>query len=70
MVYVRIPRAPSGFPLSGGSAVSCELGGEDRRTLFLCMCSGTIEQTMRMERLSAVHTLRVDVPGIPPFGRV
>ena len=54
----------------GGSAVACELGGEDRRTLFLCMCSGTIEQTMRMERLSAVHTLRVDVPGVLPFGRI
>jgi len=52
----------------GGSAVSCELGGSSGKTLFLCMCAGTIEQTMRMERLSAVYTLQVDVPRLSPFG--
>ena len=45
-----------------GSAVACQLGGEDGATLYCCTCTATIEETLRRERRAAVYQVRVDVP--------
>lgn len=45
-------------------AIACMLGGEDRRTLFLCTVKGTTEEVNGgLETEGFIETVRVDVPG-------
>lgn len=46
-----------------GSAIACELGGEDGRTLICTTYDGTIPEQVAKMRKGAIHTVRVDVPG-------
>jgi sugar lactone lactonase YvrE len=43
-------------------AFACMLGGEDRRTLFICTCSGS-GPAMASKRDGRIEFARVDVPG-------
>jgi sugar lactone lactonase YvrE len=43
-------------------AYACMLGGEDRRTLFICTCSGS-GPAMASKREGRIELVRVDVPG-------
>ena len=45
-----------------GSAVACELGGQDGHTLFCTSYDGTIPDQQAGRRLGALHKVRVDVP--------
>jgi len=50
------------IPLSPRGAYACMLGGDDRRTLFVCTNSGS-GPSMADKRDGRIETLRVDVPG-------
>ena len=45
-----------------GSAVACDLGGDDGTTLFCTSYDGTIPDQQAMKRLGEVHVAKVDVP--------
>ena len=45
-----------------GSAVACQLGGEDGHTLFITTYDGTIPDQHARKRLGALHSVRVDTP--------
>lgn len=51
------------IPLEGKWAVACLLGGEDRRTLFLCTARATDEERERGEGEGWIETVRVEIPG-------
>lgn len=44
-------------------AIACMLGGDDRRTLFLCTAGGTVEDINRGTTMGYIETVRVAVPG-------
>lgn len=44
-------------------AISCQLGGADRKTLFCTVYTGTLEDMGLHKRLAAVYAIRVDIPG-------
>jgi sugar lactone lactonase YvrE len=44
-----------------GSAVACQLGGDDGKTLFCTTYDGTIADQQQKLRRGAIHTVRVDV---------
>ena len=48
-----------------GSAVACQLGGEDGHTLFCTVYNGTIAEQQQKLRRGAIYTVRVDVPRAP-----
>jgi sugar lactone lactonase YvrE len=49
---------------TGGSGVfACMLGGDDRRTLYLCVGSSFAEHERRDTRDARLLSCRVDVPG-------
>ena len=50
------------IPLAPRGAYACMLGGDDRRTLFVCTNSGS-GPAMADKRDGRIETLRVDVPG-------
>lgn len=52
-----------------GSAVACQLGGEDGHTLFCTTYDGTIADQQQRLRRGAIHTVRVDVPRAPAVPR-
>lgn len=52
-------RIPAG---SGRHAFACMLGGADRRTLYVCTCTGS-GPAMADKRDGRIETVRVDVPG-------
>jgi sugar lactone lactonase YvrE len=52
----RIPTGP------GRHAFACMLGGTDRRTLYVCTCTGS-GPAMADKRDGRIETVRVDVPG-------
>lgn len=45
-----------------GSAVACELGGDDGHTLFITTYDGTIPDQQARKRLGALNKVRVDIP--------
>jgi sugar lactone lactonase YvrE len=47
----------------GRWAVACTLGGEDRRTLFLCTARTTPQDLAQGKSAGSIETIRVDVPG-------
>jgi sugar lactone lactonase YvrE len=47
----------------GTSPYACMLGGEDRRTLFVCTASSAVAEQCRKRRDGAIETVRVAVPG-------
>ena len=49
--------------VSGRWAVACVLGGEDRRTLFLCTARTTLADLGRGNSIGWIETARADVPG-------
>lgn len=52
------------IPLSDGkSAYACMLGGEDRKTLFLCTSEGDEQDRVAGRSRGWIETVRVDVPG-------
>jgi sugar lactone lactonase YvrE len=51
------------IPVPGKWAVACTLGGEDRRTLFLCTARTTPEDLAQGKSAGSIETMRVDVPG-------
>ena len=53
----RIPAGP------GRHAFACMLGGADRRTLYVCTCTGS-GPAMADKRDGRIETVRVDVPGM------
>ena len=44
-------------------AYACMLGGDDRRTLFICCAEGPDPHRNQQERTAEIQQLRVDVPG-------
>jgi sugar lactone lactonase YvrE len=50
-------------PTPGKKAVACVLGGEDRRTLFLCTAETSLEELHEGKSKGRIETVRVDVPG-------
>ncbi len=52
-------RIPTG---SGRHAFACMLGGADRRTLYVCTCTGS-GPAVADKRDGRIETVRVDVPG-------
>jgi sugar lactone lactonase YvrE len=52
-------RMPSGMR----RAVACMLGGEDRRTLFICCITGLDPERNARERNGEIRTMKVEVPG-------
>ncbi len=54
-VSARIPVATQAF--------ACMLGGEDRRTLFVCTAEESNPARCREKRAGRIETLRVEVPG-------
>ncbi|HEX2171808.1 MAG TPA: SMP-30/gluconolactonase/LRE family protein [Dehalococcoidia bacterium] len=50
-------------PVAGKWAVACLLGGEDRRTLYLCTARATEEERSRGEGEGWIEVVRVDIPG-------
>ena len=48
--------------LEGRGPYACMLGGDDRRTLYLCTCSGSGPEIARA-RSGRIEALRVEVPG-------
>ncbi len=50
-------------PVPGKWAVACTLGGEDRRTLFLCTARTTPQDLAQGKSVGSIETMRVDVPG-------
>ena len=51
------------IPVPGKWAVACMLGGEDRRTLFLCTAETTLQGLGQGKSVGWIETVRVDVPG-------
>jgi sugar lactone lactonase YvrE len=51
------------IPVPGKWAVACMLGGEDRRTLFLCTARTTLQDLAQGKSAGWIETIRVDVPG-------
>lgn len=49
--------------LGGTHAISCHLGGTDGRTLFCTVHTGTEKDMEAQRRLSAIKTVRVEIPG-------
>lgn len=49
--------------VDGRWAVSCTLGGEDRRTLFLCSAETTLETRFLGVSRGRIDTVQVEVPG-------
>ena len=45
----------------GSSAIACQLGGEDGRTLFCTTYAGTIQDQLEQKRKGALYQTRVDV---------
>lgn len=46
-----------------GGAFACMLGGDDRRTLYVCTASTSVPADCKQRRDGRVETIRVDVPG-------
>ena len=51
------------IPVPGKWAVACMLGGEDRRTLFLCTAKTTLQDLRQDKSTGWIETVRVEVPG-------
>jgi sugar lactone lactonase YvrE len=51
------------IPVPGKWAVACMLGGEDRRTLFLCTAETTLQGLGQGKSIGWIETVRVEVPG-------
>jgi len=51
------------IPAPGKWAVACMLGGEDRRTLFLCTAKTTLQDLGQGKSVGWIETVRVEVPG-------
>ncbi len=51
------------IPVPGKWAVACMLGGEDRRTLFLCTAETTLQDLGRGKSVGWIETVRVEVAG-------
>lgn len=51
------------IPVPGKWGVACMLGGEDRRTLFLCTAETTWQDLGQGKSVGWIETARVDVPG-------
>jgi len=51
------------IPVPGKWAVACMLGGEGRRTLFLCTARTTLHDLAQGKSAGWIETIRVDVPG-------
>lgn len=45
-----------------GSAIACQLGGPDGKTLFCTTYDGTLEEQRDRKRLGLINTVRVDIP--------
>ncbi|MPR05476.1 SMP-30/gluconolactonase/LRE family protein [Microvirga tunisiensis] len=45
-----------------GSAIACQLGGEDGRTLFCSTYAGSVPDQLAKKPYGALHAVRVDVP--------
>lgn len=50
-------------PTPGRRAVACVLGGDDRKTLFLCTAETTIEDLREGRSKGRIETVKVEVPG-------
>ncbi len=50
-------------PLPGRKSYACMLGGEDRKTLFICTCEDSHPEKTRALRSGKIETLRVEIPG-------
>jgi sugar lactone lactonase YvrE len=46
------------------NAYACMLGGEDRKTLFICTSSGTDENSCKEEKGGCIEIIKVDSPGV------
>ncbi len=44
-------------------AFACMLGGDDRRTLYICTAAGHVPEECRQARAGRIETVHVDVPG-------
>lgn len=51
------------IPTGDLGAYACMLGGEDRRTLYICTNSGSGPE-MKAKRDGRIETIKVDVPGV------
>ena len=51
------------IPVPGKWAVACMLGGEDRRTLFLCTAETTLQDLGQGKSVGWIETVRVEVAG-------
>jgi sugar lactone lactonase YvrE len=51
------------IPVPGKWAVACMLGGQDRRTLFLCTARTTPTDLAQGKSAGSIETIRVDVAG-------
>jgi len=51
------------IPVPGKWAVACTLGGDDRRTLFLCTARTTPQDLAEGKSTGWIETIGVDVPG-------
>jgi sugar lactone lactonase YvrE len=47
----------------GKSAVACILGGDDRRTLFMCTAQTTLSELIQGKSVGWIESVRVDAPG-------
>ena len=45
------------------NAYACMLGGEDRKTLFICTSNGTDEKSCKEDRGGCIETAEVDIAG-------
>ncbi len=52
------------IPVPGKWGVACMLGGEDRRTLFLCTAETTLQGLGEGKSTGWIETVRVEVPGV------
>ena len=52
------------IPVPGKWAVACLLGGDDRRTLYLCTAQATEAEREQGEGKGWIETLRVEIPGV------
>jgi sugar lactone lactonase YvrE len=48
---------------TGRHAIACVLGGEDRKTLYICTSEAISEEDCLSKKSNQIVTLRVDVPG-------
>lgn len=51
------------IPVPGKGAFACMLGGDDRRTLFLCTAQTTEQDLAEGKSAGWIETVRVEVPG-------